>query len=226
LDAKALVGLEIAKKVTTNSIIGVGTGSTVDAAISAIAERIKNENLVIQVVPTSYQSAWACTEAGLTVLSPTYAHEISWGFDGADAVDKKGNAIKGKGAAMLEEKVLAHKCREYFLIVDDSKVADDICKKCAIPVEVLPSGYGLALSGLKKIGATEISLRDGKPGKHGPVLTERGNIILDAIFTSFSDGLEQRIKSITGVIDSGLFENCANKIFVASSTGSVSSWDC
>ena len=221
MDAKLLVGQEIAKKVTNNSIIGVGTGSTVDAAIKAIAARIKAEKLSVQIVPTSYQSAWSCTDAGLTVLSPTYAHEIAWGFDGADAVDQKGNAIKGKGAAMLEEKVLARKCKEYFLIVDDSKMADDICKTCAIPVEVLPSAYGLVRSGLTLLGATEIVLRDAKPGKHGPVITERGNIILDALFPAFYLGLENKIKSITGVIDSGLFEGCANKVLIATAQGAV-----
>ena len=225
VDAKALVGQEIAKKVTSHSIIGVGTGSTVDAAIRAIAERVKTEQLVVQVVPTSYQSAWACTDAGLTVLSPTYAHDIAWGFDGADAVDKKGNAIKGKGGALLEEKILSHKCKEYLLIVDDSKVADDICTKSYIPVEVLPSAYGIAMRGLRSIGATELTLRDGKPGKHGPVMTEHGNLIIDATFSTFQPGLELQIKSIPGVIDSGLFEQCADVILVASSSSGVVRWD-
>ena len=207
-------------------MIGVGTGSTVDAAIAQIAQRIKTEGLVVSIVPTSYQSAWACTAAGLTVLSPTYEAELDWGFDGADAVDRQGNAIKGKGAAMLEEKILAAKCKSYFLIVDDSKVDSNICAKSYIPVECVPSSFGYVKRQLKSIGATELVLRDGRPGKHGPVITERGNVIVDATFPSFGVGLEAKIKSIVGVVESGLFEGFANYVLVATAAGAVETWNC
>lgn len=212
---KALVGKEIARYAKNNDVIGVGTGSTVDAAINALAERIKNEGLSITVIPTSYQTTWRCEELGFRVLTQNYTGEIQWGFDGADAVDAQGNAVKGKGAAMLEEKILAKKCSKYYIIVDDSKQCADVCKHCAIPVEVIPSARALVERDLRKLGVKEITLRDGAPGKHGPVITEHANLILDASFASFTPGLEAKIKSIVGVVETGLFERYADVVLVA-----------
>ncbi len=216
---KQKVGEEIAKKIKTGQVIGVGTGSTVDAAISAIAERVKTENLDVKVVPTSYQTAQACHAAGLTVLSPVIDVKIDFGFDGADAVDNNRNAIKGKGAAMLEEKILAAKCSEYYLIIDDSKLCQDVCQKSYIPVEVVPSSLGIATRAIQKLGATEINTRSALPGKHGAVVTERGNLILDCTFLSWRQGLEHSLKCIVGVVDTGLFEGYATQVIVAGQNG-------
>jgi ribose 5-phosphate isomerase A len=216
--SKELVGLEISKKIKNNSVIGVGTGSTVDAAIKAISERVKNENLTISAVPTSIQTAIACSHAGLNVVSPVIDIDIDFGFDGADAVDSNKNAIKGKGAAMLEEKILAAKCKEYYLIIDDSKFCDDICKKCFVPVEIIPSALSLVTNQLKKLNITDLSLRSAAPGKHGPVITERGNLVLDVTFPNFKSGMELELKSIVGVVETGLFENYATEVIIASAT--------
>ena len=206
---KELVGQEIARMVKDGDTIGVGTGSTVDAALVAIGDRIQKERLSIRAVTTSYQSAWRCEEIGFTVLHPEYMGKVDWGFDGADAVDSQLRAIKGRGAALLEEKIVAKLSRSYFLIVDESKVTEDICQLCAVPVEVTPSARRISEQGLKHIGATEITLRNAVSTKHGPVITERGNIIIDAKFENFRPGLEAEIKSIVGVVESGVFENYA-----------------
>lgn len=215
LSGKQLVGKEIAQYAKNNQVIGIGTGSTVDAAIDALAERIKLEKLNLSFVPTSYQTTWRCEKFGFQVKSQNFSGDIDWGFDGADAVDTKGHAIKGKGGALLEEKVLAKKCLKYFIIVDDSKVVSDICIHCAVPVEVIPSARKLVEAELNVLGAKSCTLRDGLPGKHGPVITEHGNIILDVQFPTFFDGLEGKIKSIVGVVESGLFERYANAVLVA-----------
>ncbi len=216
---KEIVGKEIAGLVKDGEIIGVGTGSTVDAALNALSVRIKNEKLSVKVVTTSYQSAWRCEEIGLTVLNSSFRGALAWGFDGADAVDGDMRAIKGKGAAMLEEKIIAARCKEYYLIVDDSKVAKDICVHCAVPIEVVPTARTVVEDGLKSIGAAEMVLRNAVSTKHGPVITERGNIIIDAKFPSFRTGLEQEIKSIVGVVESGLFENYATQVWIAGAEG-------
>jgi ribose 5-phosphate isomerase A len=215
MGAKMLVGEEVAKMAKNGDVIGVGTGSTVDAAITALAKRAKLEGLAFEVVTTSYESAWRCVELGLTVLDRMYLGDIPWGFDGADAVDAAGNAIKGKGGALLEEKILAKKCLRYALIVDESKQAVDVCRHCAIPVEVVPSARSIAERGLRGLGATEILPRDGMPGKYGPALTEHGNVLLDVRFAAFAPGLEARIKSLVGVVESGLFEGYADTVLVA-----------
>lgn len=135
-------------------MLGVGTGTTVDAALTKIAERVRSEGLTVSVVPTSYETAWRCAEIGLTVVSPETVGVLSWGFDGADAVDPARRLIKGKGGALLKEKVLAKKCTRFVVIVDESKLVKDLAQACPIPVEVLPEALLLVQGNLRALGAT------------------------------------------------------------------------
>lgn len=215
---KEIVGLEIAKRVQHGDVIGVGTGTTVDVALSAIGQRVKNEGLSVSVVPTSYQSAWRCQELGLSVMYPGYREKLAWGFDGADQVTAQKWAIKGKGGALLQEKILAARCNNFIIIVDESKVVTELGKGCPVPVEVIPEGLLLAQDGLLKIGASEIAVRTGS-GKHGPVITERGNIIIDALFSKIDSEMEKRINEIVGVVDNGLFIGYASEVIVAGKEG-------
>jgi ribose 5-phosphate isomerase A len=211
---KALVGAEIAKLVWSGETIGVGTGSTVDAALRAIAARVRDEKLTLSVVPTSLQSGWFCREIGLTVLEPATVDHLNWGFDGADEVDPKGRLIKGKGGAMLQEKILAAKCERFIVVVDSTKVVANLGSTCAIPVEVVPSAVGLVKRGLSELGATDVAVRQAVR-KHGPVISEAGNIIIDAKFSDIKDSLEGEIAKLVGVVESGLFVGFATEAWVA-----------
>lgn len=215
---KELVAQEIAKRVKSGDVIGVGTGTTVDAALEAIGKRVKLEGLILSVVPTSLQSAWRCQELGLTVLNTGYNGYLSWGFDGADQVTKECWAIKGKGAALLQEKILAKKCRKFIVIVDQSKLVENLGVGCPIPVEVIPEGLILAKAGLSELGGKDLTVRTGS-GKHGPVITERGNIIIDATFDKITANLEAQIKSVTGVVESGLFVGYISEVLVGDDRG-------
>lgn len=212
---KEIVATEIAKRVKNGEVIGVGTGSTVEIAIAKIGQRVKQENLRLQVVPTSYETAWQCQELGLSVLYSGYRGELAWGFDGADAVDtKRFWLIKGKGGALLQEKILAAKCKHFVVIVDESKVCDNIAKKCAIPVEIIPSAVSLVQTGLQKLGALKQNIRTAS-GKFGSIITEAGNLIIDVEFDEITPTLESQIKSIVGVVENGLFLNYASEILIA-----------
>jgi len=215
---KEKVAQEIARRVKDGDVLGVGTGTTVDAALTAIGARVKQEGLKVTVVPTSLQSAWRCQELGFTVMYPAYHGRLSWGFDGADQVTKERWAIKGKGGALLQEKILAKRCDTFVIIVDDSKVVTKLGVGCPVPVEVIPEGRILAEEGLKALGAGDLAIRTGT-GKHGPVITEGGNIIIDATFSTISENLEEQIKKIVGVVDSGLFIGYAAEVIVASANG-------
>jgi ribose 5-phosphate isomerase A len=215
---KEIVAREVASRVKSGEVIGVGTGTTVDAAIEAIGERVKAEGMVVSVVPTSYQSAWRCQEHGLTVLAPTYRGMIAWGFDGADQVTANRWAIKGKGGAMLQEKILAKRCKSFTIIVDKSKLVERLGVGQPIPIEVIPEALTNVEFGLRDLGVKGVLLRTGS-GKHGPIVTERGNIILDATFDTIEQNLEGRIKSITGVVESGLFIGCISEVLVADDSG-------
>lgn len=220
---KDVVGRAIAARVKDGEILGVGTGTTVDAALAEIGRRVREEHLKVSVVPTSYQSAWRCQELGLTVLSPGFNGYLSWGFDGADQINRERWAIKGKGGALLQEKLLARRCRSFVIIVDESKVVERLGVGCPVPVEVIPEGLVLAQDGLRSLGAKEIVVRTGS-GKHGPVITERGNIILDVAFSEIDKDTESRIKMISGVVDSGLFSGYVTEVVVASAEKGVYSY--
>ena len=215
---KIEVGQAIAARVKNGETIGVGTGSTVDAALKAIAARVQKDKLNVRVVPTSLQSSWRCEEIGLTVMYSGYCGELAWGFDGADEVDDRLRLIKGKGGAMLQEKILAARCKEFIVIVDASKVVKKLGHSCAIPLEVIPTSLSIVQRELTKLGAGKFEVRQAVK-KHGPVITEAGNIIVDVNFSEISDHLESQLKGIIGVVESGLFTRYASEVWIAGGEG-------
>jgi ribose 5-phosphate isomerase A len=216
--SKEGVARELAARFRDGEAVGVGTGSTVDLALKFLGERMQKERLSVQVVPTSHQSAWRCQEIGLQVLYPGYRATLAWGFDGADEVDPDSRLIKGRGGAMLQEKILAARCKEFIVIVDDSKLVPTLGSKFAVPIEVIPEAISIVMQELPKLGATEMVVREGS-GKHGPVITEAGNIIIDARFTSIGADYEDRLKGILGVVETGLFFGYSTEVWIAGASG-------
>lgn len=217
---KEKVAEEIAARVKDGEVLGIGTGSTVTLAVQRIGERMKREGISVCGVPTSIQTAAQCEALGVRVLHPGYRGEIAWGFDGADAVDPNFWLIKGKGGALLQEKILAARCSEFIVIVDESKLVHSL-GNIPIPVEVVPEAQGIAERELLKLGASLVQLRPCTGGKHGPIITEAGNVILDATFPNVTQPLEESIKSLIGVVDSGLFTRFATELWIGSEKGVV-----
>lgn len=215
---KDALAVAVAKRLKNGQTIGVGTGTTVEAVLKEIGRLVREGGFVVKAVPTSLQSAWLCEEFGLEVLYPGSSSRIDWGFDGADAVDRRLRVIKGKGGAMLQEKIMAARCKTYLIVIDRAKFVDDLACAAAVPVEVVPEAICFVEKRLVDLGARSIDLRKGV-AKHGPVITERGNLILDVRFNDIEDDLEARIKSLVGVVDSGLFTNFATEIIVGSKSG-------
>lgn len=219
ISPKVLVGQHLAKKVpSSGAVIGIGTGSTVDAALSAIGERIRLEQLTISAITTSIVSSQKAFAEGITVLDNSYPNELVFGFDGADAVDSRRRVIKGKGGAMLREKLLAAKCKEYIIIIDDSKLTDNLATKCPVPIEVIPEALTLVERKLKNFNAKSWKIRTGT-SLFGPTITELGNIILDVDFDDIPDTFERDLKAIPGVVETGLFLAYATEVLVAGVDG-------
>lgn len=220
---KELLGHFIASQIPAESVIAVGTGSTVDAVVRALGRRIAEEKFAVTVVPTSIETALLCASVGCTVLS-AYAipAEIAWGFDGADEVDERLRLIKGLGGALLREKIVSSHCRTFTILVDESKLVSRLGERCPVPVEVIPEAVSLVTRELRALGAANISLRDGRSGKHGPAMTESGNLILDARFSEITDDLPSRIKTIVGVVEHGIFVDRCDQVIVASADGRLS----
>lgn len=202
-EEKERVAEMIAAKASDGDVIGAGSGSTVYLAMYAIAKRMKAENLTIQVIPSSLEISMTCIQLGIPQTT-LMDKKPDWTFDGADEVDSDNNLIKGRGGAMFKEKLLICNSKKTYILIDKSKQVSRLGQKFPVPIEVFPSSLLYVENELRKLGAAEINLRLAK-GKDGAIITENGNFILDARFLSIDNTLESRIKSITGVIESGLF---------------------
>jgi ribose 5-phosphate isomerase A len=203
LEAKRTVAAKIASEVRDGQVIGVGSGSTSFLSLQAIATRAKEQKYTCRFIPSSREIHMTCLALGLEVASLLDARP-DWYFDGADEVDQEGNLIKGRGGAMTREKMVMVASPKTFILVDQSKFVDRLGSKFAVPVEVAQESANYVEEMLLKLGASETMVRPAK-GKDGAIVTESGHFILDARFPSIGPGLEKEIKSITGVIESGLF---------------------
>jgi len=212
-EAKQKVALQIAAKVKDGDVIGVGSGSTSFLALVAISERVKAEQLNIKAIATSIELSMACSHLGVP-LTTLFENRPDWLFDGADEVDPKRSLIKGRGGAMFKEKLMMASSLKNYIIIDESKLVDQLCTNFPVPIEVFPLALLHVEEQLTALGASNISLRPAK-GKDGPVITENGNLIVDAKFDEVPDDLEIKIKSITGVMESGLFIGFDVEVLVA-----------
>lgn len=199
--------LELAKKVAAmvkeGQVIGFGSGSTSFLAIGEIAKRMEDENLHITAIPTSKEVEMLCHYLSIPTTN-LLEQKPDWNFDGADEVDEKKNLIKGRGAAMFQEKLVMSCSKERYILIDESKRVKVLGEKFAVPIEIYSNSMNFVKQELLKLGAKEVTLRLAKM-KDGPVITENGNVILDTKFDIIEEDLEKKIKEITGVIESGLF---------------------
>jgi ribose 5-phosphate isomerase A len=212
-EGKLKVAEQIAAKVKNGDIIGAGSGSTVYLALQAIAERVKTEKMQVQIIPSSLEIAMTCSNLGIPVTS-LIEDKPNWAFDGADEVDPDNSLIKGRGGALFKEKLLIRSSPKNYILVDQSKIVDRLGSKFPVPIEIFPGALTYAESALNKLGVTDLTLRAAK-GKDGPIITENGNFIVDARFEHIPKDMEQQIKCVTGVIDSGLFIGYDIEVIVA-----------
>jgi len=217
--SKQKVAQVIAERVKDGQVLGLGSGSTVELAILQIGRRIRDEGLRVSGVATSLRTDQVARQEGIVVLSPNFDGAISWAFDGADEVDPALDLIKGRGAAMLNEKIVARKAKGAFVVlVTEEKLVANLGQTCPIPVEFITEAASTVRDDLLALGATQVCLRQGK-AKYGPVVTEHGNLIYDVVFPKIVSELESQIKGIVGVVESGLFMGYAAEVLVAGGEG-------
>jgi len=202
-EQKELIVKKIVDKVKSGDVIGFGSGSTSFLATHAIAKKIKEENLNILAIPTSYEVELLCQSLGIPTTTLN-KNKPNWGFDGADEVSPQNWLIKGRGGALFREKLLIASSEITYILVDETKYVSNICDKFPIPVECTPEALHFVRERLLDLGASEVELRLAK-GKDGPIITEYGNLILDVKFSNVNDNLEKILKSIPGVLETGLF---------------------
>lgn len=219
-EAKKKAALEAVSHVKDGFIVGLGSGSTAAFAIEALGERIKKEQLKIMGIPSSYQAFQLSVEHGVPVTTLDEHPVIDLAIDGADQVTPQLWLIKGMGAALLREKIVAAASKCNIIIVDETKKVKVLGEKNQpVPVEVLPFGISLAKRKIKELGGKPI-LREGK-GKLGAIITDNGNVIIDAEFGLIEnpEKLDQKLHTIPSVIETGLFYGLTDMVFVASASG-------
>ena len=220
---KAAVGQAAAALVESGMRVGLGTGSTAVHAVRAIAEAVRQGALQdLALVPTSTQIQMVCWELGLNLVSlndPAVAAALDLTIDGADEVDPQWNLIKGGGAALLSEKVLAYASTRYAVVVDESKLVEVLGASFPVPVEVIPAALAPVRVTLERRGyRTELR---SAVRKQGPVVTDHGNFIVDARAPAEFDpaAAERELAAIPGVVEIGIFTRCVTDLLVGGAGG-------
>lgn len=212
MDEKQLAGEYAIEFVTDGMVVGLGTGSTVKYTIEGLGRRVK-AGLRIKAVSTSKATTTLAESLGIDMLAIDDVDYIDVTIDGADEVDASFNGIKGGGGALLFEKIVATASKRVVWVVDSSKVVERI-GRFPLPVEVIRFGY------------THVFRRLAEAGMH-PVLrlvddeiftTDSGNYIIDLHLNEINrpDELELRLKSIPGVVETGLFLGIVDDVVVGS----------
>ncbi len=190
-------------------VIGLGTGSTVFFAMERLGNRIVKEHLHICGVPTSHQTAQRAEEYGIPLTTFSLHPKLDLAIDGADQVSPEKFLVKGRGAALLREKIVADAAEKFIVVIDESKLVSDL--NAAIPLEVLPFSYGNVCRRLRELGGDPI-MRNGVK-KDGPVISDNGNYIFDCAFGDIRDPkkLEDAINAIPGILECGIFSKLTAK---------------
>ncbi|ANB10943.1 ribose-5-phosphate isomerase RKI1 [Sugiyamaella lignohabitans] len=198
-------------------VVGIGSGSTVIYAVERIAQLAELRGIdlsKVTFVPTGFQSKQLIIGAGLNVASIDQfsVGDLDIVIDGADEVDDSLNCIKGGGACLFQEKLVGQCARKFVIVADSSKKSHKLGSKWiqGVPIEVIPMAYPKVEADLLRLGAKQITLRQGGKAKAGPVVTDNGNFILDTHFGSIEPSevrnLDIKIKLLVGVVETGLFD--------------------
>jgi ribose 5-phosphate isomerase A len=219
-DALKRAAAEAAVELVRNGmVVGLGTGSTAAFAVEALARRHR-QGLRFVGIPTSERTEAQARAAGIPLSSFAEHRQVDLTIDGADEVERGTlNLIKGLGGALLREKIVASASRQLAVIVDDAKLVDRLGTHAPVPVEVVAFGMEVARTALE-VFAAEVRPRLSPAGDL--FVTDGGNRILDCRFAGpIADParLEDRIRRVVGVVESGLFIGRADPVFVADEQG-------
>ena len=213
---KKAVAEAAVNEVTSNMIVGLGSGSTAAIMIKTLANKIKTGELKeIRGVPTSFQSEVLALELGIPLIDLVSVDQIDLAIDGADEVNPSYQLIKGGGACHVREKLVASKAKKLLIVVDQTKLVKNLNEEFPLPVEVLPSAWKQVKDVIEDMDA-QCKLRLAEK-KAGPVVTDEGNLILDVLFNGgIKDPkeIELQINNIPGVLENGLFVDLTYKVLV------------
>ncbi len=206
---------EAAAHVRSGMVLGLGTGSTAALVVETIARKLGRGELAdIRGIPTSGRTRDQASSLGIPLTTLEEHPAVDLTIDGADEVDPHGNLIKGGGGALLWEKIVAAASRQYIIVVDESKLVERLGRGFAVPVEVMPFGWGTHLEPMRALGG-EPALRQGGGGE--PYVTDGGHYIIDVTFPGGMDDpalVDRALRDRPGVVETGLFLGMQPRVIV------------
>jgi len=202
-------------------VVGIGSGTTLELLVSELAVTLRARAPELKLVPTSRQIEAAIIKAGLKATSPNEVTEIDLALDGADQVASRTlDLIKGGGAALAREKIVDDAAKRLIVVVDERKLTRTLGSGQPVPVEVMPFARRLVMSKLTELGGKPVLRHEQKAS---PVVTDNGNFVVDVDFGPIDDApkLDNQLKSIPGLVETGLFLNMTDRVYVGLRNGAV-----
>ena len=215
---KQQAGIEACKYVNNGMKVGLGTGSTVKYTVIELGRRIAEEGLEIVGVPTSLATETLANKVGISLVELSDCSHLDIVIDGADEFDTEFNLIKGGGAALLREKIVAQESLSMVVVADERKMVETL-GAFPLPIEITPFSHQATIRQLTKLLDCRVNCR---MAGDNPVITDNGNYIADAhCGPKITDpvNLEVEILKIAGVVQVGLFNNMCDAVVLAGSNG-------
>jgi ribose 5-phosphate isomerase A len=218
ISLKQLAAARAVERVKSGMVVGLGHGSTASQAIEMISKRLQEGSLHnVLGVPASTASDKLARKLGIPMTTFMEHPVIDLTIDGADEVGSDLVLIKGAGGALLHEKILARASRQEVIVVDESKLVEVLGSKAALPIEVIPFGWGTYLAHFRALGCEPTLRMKGRE----PFVTDEGNWVVDCRFQRIDDParLDLAFKALPGVVETGLFIGLASLVIVAGKGG-------
>jgi ribose 5-phosphate isomerase A len=220
----AILGNHAAGLVSPGSIVGLGSGSSAEAFVKALAQRVA-QGLRIKALATSSTTERLARQLSIPLIPIDSVTRIDLGIDGADEIDPALNLIKGRGGALLFEKLVARACREFVVIAATEKLVDTLGQRMPLPIEVVPFAWAHTAVEVEALDLTVALRRRDSHSSGEPFMTDGGHFILDCTTGPIPDpaALAKQIKAIPGVVDHGLFVGMTARGLVVDQAGNVRS---
>ena len=217
---KKIAAEEATKSIESGMVVGLGTGSTVYYALLKLGDRIRG-GLDIVGIPTSAGTEKIAIAQQIPLTTLASHPNIDLTIDGADEVDPNLNLIKGGGAALVREKIIANASKKILIVVDESKVSRVLGTTFPLPVEIVRFGWEATQTEVNRIcGESTLRLAPARD-RNQPLITDNGNYILDCHFDEIPapEQIELQLNNIPGVVENGIFVNRADKIIIGTPSG-------
>lgn len=217
----AILGAEAASLVDDGMLVGLGTGSTAAAMVDALGKRVAS-GLQFTGVATSVATANQATALGIPLKELSDIDRLDLCIDGADEIDPGLNLVKGRGGALLFEKLVARRADRYVIIASDEKLVKRLGTRMALPVEIVPVGWNHTAEAIADLSMRPVLRTDADDI---PYLTDGGHYIVDCAWPEKNlvdpGSLAVALKALTGVVEHGLFIEMADTALTVDEAGDI-----